>query len=333
MTYESIIADLKAGKYAPVYLLHGEESYFIDRISSYIEQHALTDAEKAFNQLVVYGKEIEPSQIIDTARQYPMMSQRRVVVVKEAQAMSKIDELDAYVKNPSPQTVLVLNYKHKKIDGRSKLAKTFKSQGVAFLSKKLYDNQIPAWISKAVSAKGKKIDANAAAMMAEYLGADLNKITNEIDKIIVNLKDKSTITLAIVQEEVGITKDYNVFELQKAISLNDTQKAFRILQYFKSNPKSNPVVMVVSSLFGYFTKVYTTAYYLKKKEDRELAALVGVSPFFLREYKQAAKNFSLGKLVSIFSAIETADHQSKGMGSRSMPEEEILRELMIKIFY
>lgn len=333
MTYESIIADLKAGKYAPVYLLHGEESYFIDRISGYIEKHALTDAEKAFNQMVVYGKEVEASHIIDTARQYPMMSERRVVVVKEAQAMGKLDQLDGYVNNPSPQTVLVLNYKYKKIDGRSKLAKTLKTKGVVFESKKLYDNQIPSWITKAVSTKGKKIDANAAAMMAEYLGSDLNKITNEIDKIIVNLKDKSTITLAIVQEEVGITKDYNVFELQKAISLNDTQKAFRILQYFHDNPKSNPLVVVLGSLFNYFTKVYTTAFYLKKKQDKELASLVGVSPFFLGEYKQAAKNFSLGKLVSIFAAIEDADRKSKGMDSRSLTEHEILKELMLKIFY
>ncbi len=333
MTYEAIISDLKAAKYSPIYLLHGEEAYFIDKISQYIEAHVLSEGEKAFNQILMYGKEVTTTQVIDIARQYPMMSERRVVVIKEAQAMSRIDGLEGYVKNPSPQTILVINYKHKKLDGRSKLSKAIKGKGVIFYSKKLYDNKIPAWITNAVASKGKKITSSAASMMAEYLGSDLSKINNEIDKIVINLRDQPLISEEIVQEQVGITKDYNVFELQKAISFGDTEKVFRIIKYFGNNPKSNPVVMVLSSLFNYFRKVYTVAYYLKKKRDNELAAMVGVSPFFIGEYKQAARNFSINKLVDIFSAIQKADLMSKGVGARGMDQNEILRELMIKIFY
>lgn len=333
MTFEALLKDLKAKKYAPVYLLHGEEAFFIDKISSYIEEHVLTESEKAFNQIVLYGKEVAAEQVIDNARQFPMMAQHRVVVIKEAQAMNKIDQLVGYIENPSPQTILVIDHKYKKLDGRSKLNKVIKSKGVIFESKKLYDNQVAPWITRAVAAKGKSIDPKAAEIMAEYLGSDLSKVSNEIDKILVNIKEQKAITEDIVQEQVGITKDYNVFELQKCIGARDTEKVFRIVKYFGDNPKSSPLVVVVSSLFSYFSKVYTTAYYKNKAPDKELAQLVGVSPFFMGEYKQAAKNYSVGKLVDVFAALKIADLKSKGVGSRGTEENEILRELMIQILY
>lgn len=331
MTYEAIISDLKAKKYAPVYLLHGEEGFFIDKISQYIEKNVLSESEKAFNQIVMYGKDVDSTQVIDNARQYPMMSERRVVILKEAQAMNKIDSLDSYVNNPSQQTILVINHKYKKLDGRSKLTKSIKKTGVVFEAKKMYDNQVAPWIVSNVSKRGAKIDSNAAQIMAEYLGSDLSKISNEIDKLLV--KERSNISIDIVQKQVGITKDYNVFELQKAISMGDTEKAFRIIKYFGDNPKSNPLVVVLGSLYNYFSKVYTTAFHLNKKQDKELASLVGVSPYFLKEYKQASKQFSSSKLISVFSALRDADLKSKGVGSRKMEPNEILRELMIKIFY
>jgi len=333
MTFEAIISELKAGKYAPVYLLHGEESFFIDKISKFIEDHVLSESEKAFNQIVMYGKEVTPGQVIDNARQFPMMAERRVVVVKEAQALAKIDQLESYVKNPSPQTVLVINHKYKKLDGRNKLAKVIKGKGIIFDSKKLYDNQIATWISKAVNGRGKAIDPAAAQIMAEYLGSDLSKISNEIDKIVVNLKDEKSISVKVIQDQVGITKDYNVFELQNALSQKNTEKVFRIVKYFSENPKSGPIVMVLASLYGYFTKVFTATYYAKGKSDKELAALVGVSPYFVSDYKKAAKNYSVGKLVTIFAALKTADLRSKGVGARKMEHSEILRDLMIKILY
>jgi len=333
MTYEAIIADLKAKKYAPVYLLHGEESYFIDKISQYIEANVLSESEKAFNQIVMYGKEVTSTQVTDNARQYPMMAERRVVVVKEAQAMSKMDQMVSYVEKPSPQTILVINHKHKKMDGRSKLTKAIKGKGVVFESKKLYDNKVAGWITSEIAARGKSIQPQAANMMAEYLGADLSKISNEIDKILVNLKDASVIDVNTVQTQVGITKDYNVFELQKALSQGDAARVFKIVKYFGNNPKAAPLVMVLSSLYGYFRKVYAVAYYLGKKKDNELASLVGVSPYFVSEYKQAAKNFPARRLVGIFAALSEADLKSKGVGSRGTSENEVLRELMIKIFY
>lgn len=333
MTYEAIIKDISAKKYAPLYILHGEEGFFIDKISNQISDTVLDEGEKAFNQMTLYGKEITTTQIVDSARQFPMMAPYRVIIVKEAQAMGKLDALVPYIENPSPQTILVLNHKHKKIDGRSKVLKSAKAKGVVFESKKLYDNQIAPWIISAVDAKGKMINQPAAHMMAEFLGSDLSKVSNEIDKILVNLGAEKTITEDMVREQVGITKDYNVFELQKALSLGDTEKAFRIVKYFGDNPKSNPLVMVLSSLYNYFTKVYSIAYYGNKKQDKELASIVGVSPFFLKEYKQAARNYPMGKLVTIFSALKTADLRSKGVGTRGTSDNEILRELMIKIFY
>jgi len=331
LTYEAIIKDLEAKKYSPIYLLHGDEPYYIDKISSYIEKKVLNPGEQSFNQAVLYGKDTEFKTVVDEARQYPMMASHRVVVIKEAQDMRTLKKLEAYADNPSPQTILVINHKYKKFDSRTKLAKAIKANGVLFQSKKLYDNKVPAWISGYLSNKGVKIAPDASMIAAEFLGTDLNKIANEMDKVIVNLEGQKSITADMIKEMVGISKDYNVFELQKAIGTMDTEKVFRIVNYFAANEKANPLVMVLSNLYGYFFKVYTAAYH-GKKNDNELKTLLGLpTPYFVKDYRIAAKNYKGQKLINIFEALKEADLKSKGVGARNMTSREVLRELMIQV--
>jgi len=316
LTFDAILKDLKNKKYSPIYLLHGNESYYIDKISDYIEKNVLDDGEKAFNQATLYGKDTDFKTVVDEARQFPMMAPFRVVVIKEAQDMRSLKSLAAYAEKPSPQSIVVINHKHKKFDSRTKLAKAIKANGVLFESKKLYDNQVQGWISNYLSEKGYSIAPDAAMISAEYLGTDLNKIANEMDKVIVNLKDKETISADLIKEMVGISKDYNVFELQKAIGTLNTEKVFRIVEYFAANPKSNPLVMILSNLFGYFSKVYIAAYH-GKKSDNELKTL----------------HFKGQRLINIFEALKLADMKSKGVGARNMEPRAILRDFMITVFY
>jgi DNA polymerase-3 subunit delta len=333
LTFDAILKDLKNKKYSPIYLLHGDESYYIDKISSFIEQNVLDEGEKAFNQAVLYGKDTEFKTVVDEARQYPMMASYRVVVLKEAQDMRTLKNLAAYAENPSPQSIVVINHKYKKFDSRTKLAKAIKANGVLFESKKLYDNQVSGWISNYISQKGLTISPDAAMITAEFLGTDLNKIANEMDKVIVNLKEEKNITADLIKEMVGISKDYNVFELQKAIGTMNTEKVFRVVEYFSANPKTNPLVMVLSNLYGYFSKVYIAAYH-GKKSDNELKTLLGLpTSYFVKDYRVAAQNFKGQKLINIFEALKQADLKSKGVGARNMEPKAILRDLMISVFY
>jgi DNA polymerase-3 subunit delta len=333
LTFEAIIKDIKSQKYSPIYLLHGDEPYYIDKISNYIEKNVLNLGEQSFNQAILYGKDTEFKTVVDEARQYPMMASHRVVVIKEAQDMRSLKSLATYAENPSPQSILVINHKYKKFDSRTKLAKAIKANGVLFESKKLYDNKVPAWISSYLSDKGVNIAPDASMMAAEFLGTDLNKIANEMDKVIVNLEGQKSISADMIKEMVGISKDYNVFELQKAIGTMDTEKVFRIVNYFAANEKANPLVMVLSNLYGYFLKVYTAAYH-GKKSDNELKTLLGLpTPYFVKDYRTAAKNFHGQKLINIFDALKDADLKSKGVGARNMNSREVLRDFMIQVFY
>jgi len=247
--------------------------------------------------------------------------------------MRTLKNLAAYCENPSPQSIVVINHKYKKFDARTKLAKAIKANGIIFQSKKLYDNQVQSWITKYLSDKGIAISPDAAMITAEFLGTDLNKIANEMDKVIVNLKEEKSIDANLIKEMVGISKDYNVFELQKAIGTMDTEKVFRIINYFGANPKANPIVMVLSNLYGFFHKVYITAYH-SKKNDNELKVLLGLpTPYFVKDYRVAAKNFNGKKLINAFDALKDADLKSKGVGARNMDHREILRDLMIQVFY
>src|SRR5690606_35899797 len=258
---ESVLADIKQNKFAPIYFLQGEEPYYIDQITEAIEKNALQESEKGCNQVVMYGKDTDVSKIITNARRYPMMAERQVVIVKEAQEIVDLNReegqrlLESYIKNPLPSTILVFAHKHKTLDGRKSLSKAFSTGAVMITTKKIYDNKVPEWVTNYVKNKGYTIDAKATQMLADFIGNNLSRISNEIDKIIINLKEKTTIDAGIVQQFVGISKEYNTFELQKALAIRDIVKANRIVNYFEANPKSNPVIMIIRILYAYYAKL------------------------------------------------------------------------------
>jgi DNA polymerase-3 subunit delta len=338
LTAEDILQKLKQNQYAPVYFLQGEEPYYIDLISDHIEKHALNDADKGFNQVVMYGKDTDVLTILSQAKRYPMMAERSVVIVKEAQSIQDIEKengmkaLEAYLKNPLPSTVLVFAYKHKTLDGRKSLAKTMNQHAVLLTTKKLYDNQIPAWISNYIKSKNLQVAPKAVQMLAEYIGADLSRLANEIDKLTINLKPGQTIDEKLVQENIGISKDFNIFELQTALINQDVMKANRIVNYFEANPKANPVIPNLNLLFSFFSKILT-AHALEDKSDSGLAKGLGVSPYFAKDYQNAIRTYSFPRTIQIIHFIRVADLQSKGIEGGNMKDGDILRELVFKILH
>lgn len=329
MSFKKIIQDIQSGQYAPIYLLHGEESFYIDAISKTIESEVLNDGEKAFNMSVLYGKDATHKDIVDHARQYPMMASHRVVILHEAQDMRTLKQIESYVAQPAASTILVINHKYKKADARQKWVKSIKKNGIIYEAKKLYDNQVAPWITEYVVDKGYKINRDAASVLAEYVGNNLSKLTNEIDKLFLNLKEGETIDAAMVMEQVGVSKDYNVFELQNAISAKNREKAFRIAKYFQNNQKANPLPLVLASLYNYLIKVYIAAYH-RKKTDKELQGLLGLSStFFVKDYVMAARNYSSAQILEAFDLLKTADERSKGVGARNETPESILYGFLI----
>lgn len=331
MDAQQILAELKSGKYRPIYFLSGEEPYYIDQVSNYIEQNVLDEGGKAFNQVVLYGKEIDFKIVVDNARQFPMMAPYRVIIVKEIQEMKTMKNLQSYIENPSPQTILVLNHKYKKLDKRTGFAKALKTNAVILESKKLYDNQLPGYIEQVVKTKGLKIEPKANKLLAEYIGADLSNINNEINKLALRLKKGETIDPQLIQDYVGISKDYNIFELQNALGKKDGPKAFRIVDYFASNEKKNPLIVSINSLYNYFTKVWLTQS-MSSLDDKSLSARIGVfSSFFMKDYRIAARNYSAIKLQTILLDLQEYDGFSKGIERRNPSQGELLKELVFKI--
>lgn len=329
MTHEDIIKEIKKGKLHPVYFLHGDEPYFIDIVSDYIEKNVLTEGEKAFNQVVVYGKDTEFKTIIDEARQFPMMSSKRVIILKEAQDMKTLQELVSYIEKPSPQSILVICHKYKKVDKRTKFAKTLDANAVVFESKKLYQDKIAPWISSYIHNAGQSIQPSAADLLSEYLGSDLSKISNEVDKLILNIKKGESITVEDVRDQIGVSKDFDVFELQKTLGEKNFGKASLIIKYFSENASANNPVMVVGSLYGYFNKVFITAMNAKES-DLNLAKLLGLGTvFFVKDYKIAAKNYPVSQLKRIFKTLKTADLNSKGVGVRRGEPSAIYKDILI----
>ncbi len=331
-TYEGILSDLKAKKFAPVYLLQGDEPYYIDKISAYIEKNVLTDDEKTFNQTVVYGKDIDVANLDNIAKRFPMMSEYQVVIVKEAQDLKKIEDLVYYVQKPQKTTILVLCYKYKELDKRKKLASAIEKAGVLFTSKKLYDNKIPAWTEALVKEKGLSIDPVALRLLTDYLGNDLSKIANEIEKLIIALPPNSKITSADIQNNIGISKDYNNFELQNAIGSGDVLKAARIVDHFSKNQKDNPIVLTITALYGYFCKLLIYNQHIRD-DSRTQAAALGCNPFFLKDYAEAQKKFPAPKVIKAISILREYDLKSKGVGNSSTDAGGLLQELVYKIMH
>ncbi len=329
MSHEDIIKDVKQGKFHPVYFLHGDEAYYIDLVSDFIEKNILNEGEKAFNQVIVYGKDTEFKTIIDEARQFPMMSNYRVIILKEAQDMKTLQELASYIEKPSPQSILVICHKYKKLDKRTKFAKLLDSKAVVFESKKLYPDKIPPWISNYIRNLGYTIQPSAVDLLSEYLGSDLCKISNEVDKLILNVRKGESITAGDVKDQIGVSKDFDVFELQKALGEKNFAKSSLIMKYFGENASANPAVLIVSSLYTYFNKVFITAINLKES-DQNLAKILGLSTaFFVKDYKTAASNYSPIHLKKIFQVLKIADLNSKGVGSRRSDDGSIYKDILI----
>jgi DNA polymerase III subunit delta len=333
VTYEEIMSDLKNRIFKPVYFLAGEEPYYIDLITNYIEDKVLPEAEKAFNQMIIYGDDTNIPSIIDTARRFPMMASHQVIIIKEAQSLKKIEDLVIYLEKPLLSTILVFSYKYKTLDKRTKLVKTLETHGVYFESARVRDYLIPGWIERYLMLKGIKTDPSASAMLTEYLGTDLHKIVNELDKLIITLPaGKPVITTSLIEKNIGISKDYNNFELQKAVGERNILKANMIVHYFADNPKDNPITLSISSLFAYFSKLLTY-HYLTDKSKNNVAAALKVNPFFVKEYENSATKYNVEKTVQIISLLRTYDLRSKGYNDPGTDPGDLLKELVYKILH
>ena len=335
MTFQALLKDLKAKKYQPVYFLHGAESYFIDAISNYIETKVLSEGEKAFNQTVLYGKEVDFKQVVDAARRYPMMASHQIVLLKEAQEMRSLKSLQTYIEKPLASTILVICHKHKKFDSRTKFGKAVNKNAVVLEAKKLYDNQLPDWIRSYLKGKGFAIEPAATHLMSEYLGTDLAKVVNELDKLAINLPAKTTITAQHIQENIGISKEYNVFELQKALGQRQVTKANRIVQYFSSNPRKNPLVLMVNSLYSYFSKIYSLHFLKNASEQDILKNLKLRSAYFLKDYRLTARYYNRAQTEAVLALLREYDLKSKGVNFNNayMHEGELMKELVWKILH
>lgn len=327
-----IVKDIKGGNIKPIYFLMGEEPYYIDKLSDFIEDTILSEEEKGFNQTVLYGRDVSIEDIISNAKRYPMMAERQVVIVKEAQDLSRtIDKLESYVENPLASTVLVICYKYKTLDKRKKMSKTLGKVGVLFESKKLYENQVGDWIKRVLSGKSYTIEPKANAMLVEFLGTDLSKINNELEKLQIILPKGSTITPKHIEDNIGFSKDFNVFELRKAIGDRNQLKAYTIADYFAQNPKDNPIVMTTGLVFGFFVQLLKY-HGLKDKNPKNVASVLSVNPFFLKDYDIALKNYPMRKVSQIVASLRDIDVKSKGVGANSIPHSDLLREMLYKIF-
>lgn len=334
---QELIAELNKKIYKPIYVLTGDESYYIDLISDYIAENVLSESEKSFNQTILYGKDIDVKTIIETSRRFPMMANQQVVIIKEAQQVRKLEDLDIYLKAPQKSTILVICNKlgpgGKPGERVKKMFSHAAKVGTVFESKRLYDNQIPAWIVNYLKPSGVTISPQSAELLKDYLGNDLSKVVNELDKLIITLpSDTKKITTEHIEQNIGISKDFNRFELNNAIGKRDIVNANRIVGFFAKNPKSNPLVVTISSIYGFYNKVFTY-HFLPDKTERSVALKLSVHPFFVSDYTRAARIYSPRKCVQIFSLLREYDMRSKGVNNESVDHGELLKELVFKIMH
>ena len=332
MTYDQILSDIHKKNFAPVYFLTGEEPYFIDMISDTIENEALDEADRAFNQIVLYGRDVDVETIANHARSFPMMGERMVVIVKEAQDVKNLEEFEKYLDALPATTLLVFVYKYKKLDKRKTFAKKLDKKGVFFESKKLYDNNIPGWIQNYLKADGYSITPKAMQMLADFLGTDLHKIANELKKLTIALPKNKSIDDADVERNIGISKDFNVFELQNAIGNRDVLKANRIVNYFGDNTKENPLLVTAINLYGYYAKILKL-HCAQDKSQGNLASVLGVSPFFVKDYLTAAHNIPPQMCIRNISILREFDMKSKGYEIGEVSEKDLYREMIFKLMH
>ena len=332
MNYKEIVISIKNKNLQPVYFLMGDEPYYIDKLLDEFTKNVLSKEEQEFNQVILYGKDTTTEQVIAESKQFPIGSEKRVIIVKEGQQLKNIEKLESYLENPQKSTILVIAYKGKSIDKRKKFGKKLAKQCAVFESKILYDDKVPSWISDYITRKKYKIDNNATAILTEYLGTNLSKIANELDKIMLVSKKEKKITTKIIEYHVGISKDYNIFELQNALGEKDVTKANRIINHFAQNTKKHHIIPVISSLFLFFQKIITY-HFLNDKSVTSVASKLKINPFFVNQYKKAAKNYTKKQLFLIFNQLKKYDLRSKGVNNKSTTQNELLKELVFKIIH
>jgi len=330
MKPEKIIEDLKKGKFKPVYWLEGEEDFFIDQVLHYAEDHILPESEAAFNKTVMYGRDTDWATVLNACRRYPMFAERQVVILKEAQSMRDIDKLEAYIDQPLTSTLLFIGYKGKKVDGRTKLAKTLKTKGEMLTTRKLYENELPDWVMQLIRSKGFTINNKALFLLIDHIGNDLSRMNNEIDKITINLAGRNTITEDDIENFVGISKEYNVFELQDALARRDLYKAIRIAQYFENNPKAAPLPLVFPSLYSFFSKlqmIYTS----QSGSDKSLSSAIGVPEWKMKDYQQAAGRYNLMAVEKNILLLHEYNLRSIGVNDAGTEDGQLLKEMLVKM--
>ncbi len=333
MKFNQILKDIDKRIFQPVYLLWGEESYFIDAIVKKITETVLTESEKSFNQVILYGKDTNVYEINEMARRFPMMANHQLVIVKEAQELKDFKKLEYYVSYPLKSTILVFAHKYKKINRHLKIIKKIEENGLVFESKRVYENKIPAWIESYLVDRDIRIEPKATILLSENLGSGLSKIVNELNKLIITMPDGAdTVTPEMVEENIGISRDFNIFELQRALGVRNKSKAYFIVDFFGKNPKNHPAVLTVMMLYAYFKRLLILKT-LKDTSRNSVAAALGISPYFVNEYMQASKYYNLKNLVGIVSILRTYDMKVKGVAAGNMSEAEMMREMIYKILH
>jgi DNA polymerase-3 subunit delta len=330
MLANTIISDWKKANYKPIYWLEGEEEYFIDKVMKYAESNILSESETAFNLSVFYGKDADWAAVINACRRYPMFAERQVVLLKEAQQMRDIEKLEAYIENPLTSTIFVVSYKEKKVDGRTRLAKLLKEKGVVLTTKKLYDNQLPEWTEELVQSKELSISQKALMLLVDHIGNDLSRIENEIDKMAINLGKRKGITETDVEQYVGVSKDFNVFELQAALATKNLSRAIQIIQYFEANPKAAPIQLILPSLYAFFSKVFMI-YGLTARDEKTIAASLGINPFFVKDYLRTINIYSYADVEKLLLLLSDYNLKSIGINNPGASDASLLKEMVVKM--
>ncbi len=330
MAVDKIISEWKKGVFKPVYWLEGEEEYFIDKVMDYAEHSILSESESSFNLSVFYGRDSSWADVVNACRRYPMFAERQVVLLKEGQQMRDIEKLEGYIEKPLASTVFVVSYKDKKVDGRTKFAKLLKEKGVFVSTKKIYDSQLPEWTQELIQSKGLAISPKGLALLVDHIGNDLNRLENEVDKISVNLGKRKTISEEDIEEFVGVSKEFNVFELQSALAKKDLAKSIRIIQYFESNPKAAPIQLVLPSLYGFFSKVFMV-FGAPSREEKAVAAAIGVNAFFVKDYLQAARTYDYAGVERLLLLLHQYNLRSLGVHSAGVEDASLLKEMVCKM--
>jgi DNA polymerase-3 subunit delta len=330
MNDEKIINDLQRKNFKPVYWLEGEEEFFIDNIVNYAEKNILPEAEAGFNLTIFYGRDTLWADLINACRRYPMFADKQVVIVKEAQAMKDIEKIESYIEKPLSSTLLFIAYKSKKVDGRTKLAKLLKEKAVLFTSKKMYDNALPEWTSQLIQSKGFSITRKALFLLIDHIGNDLSRLNNEVDKLILNLSGRQNISEDDIEKYVGISKEFNVFELQQSIASRDLYKAIRIIQYFAANPKAGPIQLIFPALYNFFSKVLMV-YSIQAPDERSVASAIGVNNFFVKDYIQTASRFNATEIEKMLLLLYEYNLKGVGINDSGTEDADLLKEMVVKM--